>query len=862
MNSSVQQQLLKVLERIDRPGTFCASGRLPSTLPGLQVAGAGTIALPLEKRQAAALKKLAHQAPYGKGTRTLVDTNVRRVWELDAGQVALANPEWPAVVTQAIETVQSTLGLEKQKLEAYLYKLLLYERGSFFLPHRDGEKLDRMVATLVIALPSLHEGGELIVRHEGQEEIVDFSPQSGFQTQFAAFYADCEHEIRPVTSGFRLALVYNLTLAKSKSSIAAPTNRAQIAEAVQLLSRWSSQRRAAPDANGDSVSSKMAALLDHQYSQAGLTRDALKGIDRARADVLFAAAREAGCDASLALVTYWESGSAEPPDYGRGYGYRRRRRYGGYDDDKVDGDIGEGRYVMGEVFDSSLTAEHFSDAEGNPLSFGRIPLNEEEIVSLQPLNTGEPDKEDFEGYTGNAGMTLERWYHRAAVVLWPAKSRFDVLCEAGVNAAVGGLDQMIRSWKRAKPDEQASLKSSCLEFAGRIIAHWREHNFASGYYAGDVLRGDKTEDDDSFDDDDFEEDGNFDEDDFDDEKYDEEEDDEFREEAEHGNGIPPRSLLALLNDLGEARLIAAWILRVLKRDVSIHPGQALGDACEQYGWLTFQHELRELFGRTDNETIERHTQLLADFSLRKDKRAERRELCASLARQLVSALEQWDPQSAKRDWRAKSVDLSALLPLLTQTLLGLEEPQLLERFVTFILDRPKSFDWTTVQIPTLLRLEAWLKRNVKRAVVPLHRWFAAIVAELESRVSEPPREPENWRRESATGCSCADCKELSRFLNDPDKAALRLPLAEQRRSHLHRVIDGKKLDTTHVTERRGRPYTLVCTKTKASYERALKAHHMDLEHLAKIRKLAEWHEALKSDPVKSKGDAPKPKKRR
>jgi len=39
-----------------------------------------------------------------------------------------------------------------------------------------------MVATLVIALPSAHEGGELVVRHEGREEIADFGPKSQSQT--------------------------------------------------------------------------------------------------------------------------------------------------------------------------------------------------------------------------------------------------------------------------------------------------------------------------------------------------------------------------------------------------------------------------------------------------------------------------------------------------------------------------------------------------------------------------------------------------------------------------------------------------------------------------------------------------------
>ena len=160
LKTPVSQRLLKVLAKIDRPGTFCTSGQLSPIFPGLEVAGIGTIGLPLETRQAKSLKKLAHQAPYGKGTGTLVDTKVRRVWEIDATQVVLTNPEWPAAVKQAVESVQSALGLENQKLDAHLYKLLIYETGSFFLAHRDGEKLDRMVSTLVIALPSIHEGGQ------------------------------------------------------------------------------------------------------------------------------------------------------------------------------------------------------------------------------------------------------------------------------------------------------------------------------------------------------------------------------------------------------------------------------------------------------------------------------------------------------------------------------------------------------------------------------------------------------------------------------------------------------------------------------------------------------------------------------
>jgi hypothetical protein len=321
-------------------------------------------------------------------------------------------------------------------------------------------------------------------------------------------------------------------------------------------------------------------------------------------------------------------------------------------------------------------------------------------------------------------------------------------------------------------------------------------------------------------------------------------------------------LLSLLEALGDVPLIAVWIHGVLAKDVSVDPGTILGDLCEQHGWTTFQDELRKLFEHTSNETLERDARLLADWSLRKYKNAERIRLCSELARQMMSVVEGWNPQQPKRDWRAKAVNRSALLPPLTQAFLALDEPDLLERLVTHVLDRPQAFDLTTVQVPALLSIETWLKRNVKHASSALYRWLTAVVEVLGSRKAHPPQPPADWRRESATGCDCADCKELSRFLNDANTETLRLPLAERRRQHLHQIIDGKNLDTTHVTERSGRPYTLVCTKTKASYERAWKAHEVDLDHLAKIRKLLDWHNELKAIPARFGEDAPTATKRK
>jgi hypothetical protein len=62
-------------------------------------------------------------------------------------------------------------------------------------------------------LPSRFEGGNLIVRHHGQEVDFDWSPKSDSTIQWAAFYSDCEHEIKKTSKGDRITLIiYNLSI--------------------------------------------------------------------------------------------------------------------------------------------------------------------------------------------------------------------------------------------------------------------------------------------------------------------------------------------------------------------------------------------------------------------------------------------------------------------------------------------------------------------------------------------------------------------------------------------------------------------------------------------------------------------------
>ncbi len=159
---------------------------------------------------------------------------------------------------------------------------------------------------LVIVLPSSHHGGELVVRHAGREVAVDMAGTEVSEVSFAAFHADCEHEVQPITDGNRVCLVYNLIQpprAPGKvESLRAPDYERQTAAAARLLEEKLSVSGAP---------AKIAWLLEHQYSPEGSSFAGLKSTDAARAQVLAQAAARADCAAHLGVVHIEESGAAQ-----------------------------------------------------------------------------------------------------------------------------------------------------------------------------------------------------------------------------------------------------------------------------------------------------------------------------------------------------------------------------------------------------------------------------------------------------------------------------------------------------------------------------------------------------------------------
>lgn len=88
-----------------------------------------------------------------------------------------------------------------------------------------------MFASLVLVFPTRHEGGMLTFRHKGEEwtfdsgkelaasldNVADAAPDEA-SIGFAAFFSDVEHEVHPVTSGYRVTLTHNLYFEESDLS--------------------------------------------------------------------------------------------------------------------------------------------------------------------------------------------------------------------------------------------------------------------------------------------------------------------------------------------------------------------------------------------------------------------------------------------------------------------------------------------------------------------------------------------------------------------------------------------------------------------------------------------------------------------
>lgn len=767
--------LESLLAGVNRPGGFCVHGALALPMPMVEVDGIGLLSFPLPQAQIAALVAAAERAPYGRGEQTVVDTSVRRVWQVDAARVRISGKSWAQSLGRILAETGRGLGCENAAIQAELYKLLVYDPGGFFLAHRDSEKAPGMFGTLLLQLPSPHVGGELRIRHGSRETRIDLSASDCSELGFAAFYADCEHEVRPVESGHRVCLVFNLLRgAASVTPLAtAPSHDAEVAQAARLIGTAFS---------AEDAPRKLAWLLAHQYSQTALGFAALKGVDAAVAGVLCRAADAAACIAHLGVVHIEESGSAVVH-----YEPSRRRHYrDDLDEDEIDAT--EVDYEVVDIADTARYIDHWVAPDGRRPALGRLPLGYGELLPAGALDDEPPDEDRLLESTGNEGVSFERAYRRAALILWPQARQIEVLLQAGVAAALPMLEEALAA-------DGASADAQALDIAGRIVAHWAQ--------PGAPRRAARQE------------------------------------------GPLRARMLRCLARLGTAAPGERFLRQVLVQDYDGSENAALAEAAPA---MLAAQPLQELFVALVESVFLRCSRAVCEllFLLEAGYRARPGPAGDLVLRRFAGALVTALPGLAARPAHSKiawplaydetTADADSCHHLLA-VLERLQSDGHLAAAVSALIAQPQVFDPGRMLVPALQALcaaqeQSGIDQNAQRL-----RLWRHCSAFLLARSEFAPPVPGDWSQPAKLDCRCEDCQALQAFALNPQRWEHRFRVRQDRRTHLESQIAQHRLDMRHATDRSGSPQTLVCRKTRESYHRQCRQHAEDVAAMHALQAL-------------------------
>ena len=271
-----------------------------------------------------------------------------------------------------------------------------------------------MFATLVIVLPSGFTGGKVHVSHGGKSIVFDNAEDSAFETTTLAWYTDVTHEVKKITSGYRLALSYHL-INTSPGIIPPhlPKHDSSLQHLRGIFSRWSNNEYPSSLRN-----QAVGYVFDHEYTSPSLRELIFKGSDGHIASILTHAC---GAEGVLVLMG-WLSACIKGCTADHGWqvyeGHGESPEYGGSDGTQYDP-------VMSRVYKAEFWVDDILDMQGREAGVSRIRLQNHSILPHRVFSGASPDKSELgKGFWGNVRSTVSRSFvHLTHVHLGGCKSR-------------------------------------------------------------------------------------------------------------------------------------------------------------------------------------------------------------------------------------------------------------------------------------------------------------------------------------------------------------------------------------------------------------------------------------------------------
>ena len=220
--------------------------------------------------------------------------------------------------------------------------------------------------------------------------------------------------------------------------------------------------------------------------------------------------------------------------------------------------------------------------------------------------------------------------------------------------------------------------------------------------------------------------------------------------------------------------------------------------------------------------------------------AQLREVLAEILGYLRGAL---PPAAERRRWWAVPQICAELGADLLAVLLQIDAGDLLPSTLAWMCADRDRWPIDDVLLPALLALHQRLQDEIAM-VEEIRPLRAVCLAHLDARIAEPLAPFPDWARRGLPPYRpphsrlkrSAELVELHAFLVDPAREQWELWARKEIRTHIKSIIQWHQLDVKTSTLRTRIPYTLVCVKTSASYERRKAQRQDDL----KLRAALMW----------------------
>ncbi|KAI1660217.1 hypothetical protein F4813DRAFT_401182 [Daldinia decipiens] len=402
-----KSDLLKALESIHKKASFASMTRINTFNLDIFVQDVGMIDNPLSETQAKQIAAKSHQAPHEKSNETIVDTPVPNIWELNPDQFEIRAPAWQAYLNKTLVYVARKLDITSP-ISAELHKMLLYEQGAMSEIPPDTEKIPGMFGTLVINLPSRHEGGDVVVKYRGASKIL---PTSQHDMACAFWFSDASYEVLPVKSGYSWVLVYKLAI---DPTAAVPTAASRLENKAlrTALESWSRDV-----SNGLRKPSPLCYVFDDNYTDEGgrVSYRGLKDADRERVRCLRAMCTDLDFDVFLATIEKQETRIIKDkrrPDWDMGC-------HCDHDDEEEEEQEDVEHDTTDEFCGVSYKLTEVVDVEGTRLA-SNLRLDEGYVLQGNSF-TGMPWDEKYKGCVGLTGPQKTSRYLASALVIIPCE---------------------------------------------------------------------------------------------------------------------------------------------------------------------------------------------------------------------------------------------------------------------------------------------------------------------------------------------------------------------------------------------------------------------------------------------------------